>query len=115
MRVKDREINKVGSRNIKRYEPMLDSIDKYEESLVSDFLHSIGKIFGKYLLPILDEIINAPNIKFVETVSITVDGKDYVIPRNLLQDFHKSYIKNPQLREIYETRLKCGLVIKQNN
>ena len=106
MRVKDREINKVGSRNIKRYEPILDNIDKYEESLISDFLHSIGKIFGKYLLPILDEIINAPNIKSVETVSITVDGKDYVIPRNLLQDFHKSYIKNPQLREVYETRLK---------
>lgn len=106
MRVKDREIDKVNRVSVKRLEPKLDSIDKQEKSLIDDFNNSIAKIFGRDLLIILEELTKTPNIENLETRTLLVEGKEYKVPLNILQDFHKSYIKDSNVREIYENRLK---------
>ena len=106
MRVKDREIAKVNKFSIKRLESILDSIDKYEEYLLDDFNNNMSLIFGKSLLPILEELSKTPNIDKIRTRSLLVNGKTYKVPYNVLQDFHKSYITNPQIRVEYENRLK---------
>ena len=106
MRVKDREIDKVNRVSVKRLEPKLAAIDKQEKSLIDDFNNSISKIFGKDLLVILEELTKTPNIENLETRTLLVEGKKYKVPLNILQDFHKSYIKDSNVRELYENRIK---------
>lgn len=106
MRVKDREIEKVNKYSIKRLEPILSEIDKYEESLIKDFNNSLSKLFGKDLIPILKEISQTPNLSTLETRTLLVNGGEYIVPKNILQYFHKSYIKDPNLRLLYENKLK---------
>ena len=79
MRVKDREIDKVNKSSIKRLEPILDSIDKHEQSLIEDFNNNISKIFGKSLIPILEEISKAPKPDNVRTHTLFVEGKRYFL------------------------------------
>ncbi len=106
MRVKDREIEKVNKHSVKRLEPILDSIDRYEEALIKEFNDNLSKIFGNSLIPIFDEIAKTPNLESIKTRTLLVDGQKFVVPYNILQDFHKSYISDPDLRNEYERRLK---------
>ncbi len=106
MRVKDREIAKVNKYSIKRLEKILDDIDKQEESLIDDFNNNLSSIFGDILIPVLEEFSKTPNINNIRTRTLLVKGKEYKVPFNLLQDFHKSYITNPSLRIQYENKLK---------
>ena len=102
MRVKDREVEKVKKYSIKRLEPILDNIDKHEEELVKDFNNNISSIFGKSLIPVLEELAKTPNLDSLRTRTLLVENKQYKVPYNILQNFH---IKNPELRIEYEYRL----------
>ena len=87
MRVKDREVEKVKKYSIKRLEPILDNIDKHEEELVKDFNNNISSIFGKSLIPVLEELAKTPNLDSLRTRTLLVENKQYKVPYNILQNF----------------------------
>lgn len=106
MKIKERELEKVNSADIKRYEKTLAEIDKYETSLISDFDKNIQVILGDIFVPILREI--EKNIKVIDNNYriVRVNGNDIKLPNNFLQTFHKSYISDSNLRTKFENKLK---------
>lgn len=107
MRVKDKEIDKVNNPEIKRLEKILYQIDKHEIDLLSDFDRNIEIILGDALIPILEEIRDKKILpENTKTRSIYIKGQNYIIPENFLQNFHKSYIQDPNLKVIFEEKLK---------
>ncbi len=114
MRVKDIEVNKVNSSDIKRLEKILYSIDKIESDLLVDFDSNIHNVFGESLLPILKEIENNPYLENVKTHTIKINNEEYKVPDKFLMTFHKSFISDPNLRGIFEEKLKIWFADKTN-
>lgn len=107
MRITEKEIDKINKSSIKHLEASLADIDKYEKSLIDDFNKSMSQIFREHLPEILEELSKSPNIKNVKTRTLLMDGKDkFVVPENILQNFHKSYIQDIELRQIFEEKVK---------
>jgi len=131
MIMRDREIAKVKKTSIKRMEPILYEIDEYERSFIDSFNINIENIFVPDKFPdmfalIIEELDKTPNKEKINTREVTVEvaeldenkklkidengniiktTKTYTIPANILQDFHKSYIKDPKLRKYFEDHL----------
>lgn len=107
MRIKDREIEKINDSEIRRIETILYKIDKYEKDFLKDFDNNISTILVDALKPILEEIkSNKALIENIDTRIIKINNQDYIIPANFLISFHKSYIQNPNLKILFEEKLK---------
>ena len=107
MKMKDREIEKINSSDIRRLEKTLYKIDRHEKELITEFDNNIVNILGDALKPLLEEIKKNKNlIENIDTRIIKVNNQDYLIPVNFLQNFHKSYIENPQLKVLFEDKVK---------
>lgn len=110
--MKDEEIEKVNSREIKELEKILNRINKEEEKLLEEFDNNIFEILGDITIPLLeqlkketkiDELGNiVPILEKLETRNIN----GYNIPKNFLLHIHKSLITNQELKIKYEDCLK---------
>ena len=107
MNERDIEIAKINNSEIKRLESKLALIDNFEKNLLEDFDKSLDRLFsGNLFVMLLEEVKNIPNIDKIPTKIVTVNNITYKIPVNFLQVFHMSYIKNKDLKMIYEETLK---------
>ena len=113
MRNIDEELRKLNSIDIKKQNPILDAIEQQEKAWIDDFNNNIEVIFANNLLPIVLELSKTPNIENIKTRTITINGQQYTIPENILQDFHKSYINDKNLKKYYEERLKLWFIDKK--
>lgn len=108
----DKELEKIKHSDIKRFERVLQVIDKYEKSLQEDFDNNLELILGDIFIPILEEVNKNEKLIALSTKVVTHNGKTYKIPTNFLTIFHKSYINNPELKQEYENRLKMWFADK---
>lgn len=106
MNMIEKELEKIKNNDIKRFERVLDTIDKYEKSLQEDFDNNIELILGNIFVPILEKIKRSDKLTGVSDNTVIINGNSYKVPTNFLTTFHKSYIENPKLREEFENRLK---------
>ncbi len=105
MRVKDTELQKINNNDIKKYEEILNSIDEQEKGLLDDFDKNIDRILGDHTKDIFEIIKELPNYGKGECIRITVNGIEYLIPKNFLLNFHKSFIKEQELKTFFENKL----------
>ena len=105
MRVKDTELQKINNNDIKKYEEILNSIDEQEKGLLDDFDKNIDKVLGELTKDIFEIIKELPNYGKGECIRITLNSNEYLIPKNFLLNFHKSYIKEQKLKTDFEKKL----------
>ena len=112
MKDRDIELNKVRSNDVKRLEKILYLIDKVESDLLVDFDNNIHNIFGESLLPILKELENYPLSQDVKTHIVKIDNQEYKVPFKFLTTFHKSFIRDIDLRVVFEEKIKAWFADK---
>ena len=113
----EEELRKLNAIEIKKQNPVLSKIASLENELIEAFNKDLKVIFGAHYSDIIKTISkNTPNLDNVKTRTVTIDGEQepVIIPVNILQDFHKSYIENDNLRIFYEERLKDWFSEKTN-
>lgn len=106
MNMIDKELEKIKHNDIKRFERVLESIDKYEKALQEDFDNNIELILGNIFVSLLEEIKKNEKLIELSDKNIIVNGNTYKVPSNFLTTFHKSYIENIKIKEEFENRLK---------
>lgn len=106
MRIRESEVAKVNSSEIKKLESTLSQIDQYENELSASFDKYIEIILGDITKDILAIVQTMPNIDRYECNRIRINGTEYKVPKNFLKIFHKSQITDPKLKIEYELRVK---------
>ncbi len=114
MRVKDTEIQKINSNDIKEMEKVLHAIDEQENGLLDDFDKHIDIILGEITKDVFEEVKKLPNYGSGDTFRVSVNNNEYLIPKHFLFKFHKSYISNQELRHAYEEKLTSWFTSKTN-
>ena len=105
MRTKDSELQIINSDDIKNLEQVLGLIDEQENGLLNDFDRNIDTILGDSSKVIFEELKKLPNYDVGQYNRISINNVEYHIPKNFLLSFHKSYIKDKDLRTIYVEKL----------
>lgn len=118
--MKDEEIEKVNSREIKELEKTLNKINNEEEKLLEEFDKNIFEILGDIATPLLEQLKNETKLDELGRVVPILENLEtrnvngYNIPKNFLLHIHKSLITNQDLKIKYETRLKEWFTKKTN-
>ena len=82
MKMKDREIEKINSSDIRRLEKTLYKIDRHEKELITEFDNNIVNILGDALKPLLEEIKKNKNL--IENIDTRII-KNLIIQRNRVE------------------------------
>ena len=105
MRTKDSELQIINSDDIKNLEQILGLIDEQENGLLNDFDRNIDTILGDSSKAVFEELKKLPNYDVGQYTRISINNVEYHIPKNFLLSFHKSYIKDKDLRATYVEKL----------
>lgn len=109
MRNIEKELQKLDNVEIKKQNPILQKITEFENAFIEDFNKNFETIFNTNALNIAQIIAEkTPNIENIKTREIKISGTDetFIIPENIFQHFHKSYIEDVELRTFFEAQMK---------